>query len=65
MPNKTKYLVTLNWYGEVHTIYTSSSTEQRALNNAICQLAAKVGYCRSYVKCFFLGEKDNFKIVRR
>lgn len=65
MPNKTKYLVTLNWYGEVHTIYTSSSTEQRAFNNACSQLAKKVGYNYTFVKCFFLGEKDNFKIKER
>ena len=65
MKAKKKYKITLNWYGEVHTIYTSSSTEQRALNNATTRLAATLGMSRAYVKCFFLGERDNFKIKER
>ena len=65
MKAKKKYLVHLNWSGEVHILYTSSSTEQGALNNACSQLAKKVGYDYTYVKCFFLGEKDNFKVVER
>ena len=65
MKDKKKYLVTLNWYGEIHTLYTSSSTEQKALTNAICQLAKKISYDLAYVKRFFLGDKDNYKIKER
>ena len=62
---KKKYRVNLNWYGEVHTFFTSSSTEKKALTNAISQLAKKNGYNRAFVKRFFLGDKDNFSIKER
>ena len=65
MTTANKYKVTLNWSGELHTFWTSSSTEKRALNNAVAQLAEKLGRDRIYVKRSFFGEKDNFKVERR
>jgi hypothetical protein len=62
---KTKYLVKLNWYGEVHKIYTSSTLRNGALLNAFYQLAEKTGYNKGFIKLKFLGDKDNFKIIER
>ena len=62
---KQKYKVHLNWYGEIHKLYTSSSSKSMALSNAICQLAKRVGYNRSFVKLKFLGETDNYKVEER
>ena len=62
----SKYKVTLNWSGELHTFWTSSSTEKRALENAVTRLAQKLGKSsRMSVKRSFFGEKDNYTIERR
>ena len=62
---KTKYLVELNWYGEVHKIYTSSTSKQGALSNSIYQLAKRTGYSSSFVRLKFLGHTDNWKVTER
>ena len=62
---KNLYKVTLNWYGEVHTLYTSSTTDLKALNNAISQLAKRLKVSRWRVKMYYIGGKDNYKIERR
>jgi len=65
MSAKKKYLVELNWYGEVHKIYTSSYSKAGALSNSFYQLAKKVDYYRPFVIQHFLGNKDNFKVTER
>ena len=62
---KTKYLVELNWYGEVHKIYTSSTSRQGALSNSFNQLAKRSGYSRSFVRLKFLGHTDNWNVTER
>jgi hypothetical protein len=62
---KTKYLVRLNWYGEVHNVYTSSTSRNGALLNAFRQLAKRTGMNKGFIKLKFLGDKDNFKITER
>ena len=62
---KNLYIVTLNWYGEIHTLYTSSSSDLKALGNAVSQLAKRLKVSRWKVKMYYLGGKDNFKIERR
>jgi hypothetical protein len=62
---KTKYLVRLNWYGEVHNVYTSSTSENGALLNAFQQLARKTGMSKGFIKLHFRGDKDNFKVTER
>ena len=59
------HIIKLNWYGEVHTFYTNSTTDLKALGNAISQLAKRLKVSRNYVKCNFDGRRDNFKIERR
>ena len=63
--NKYKYLVKMNWYGEVHKIYTSSYSNYGAFENACHQLAKRVGYTKAFVKSKFSGKKDNYEIVER
>ena len=59
---KKKYKVLLNWYGEIHTIYTSSKNKTGALNNSFYQLAKRTGYSRGYIALKFLGYTDNYKV---
>ena len=63
--DKTKYIVELNWYGEVHTVYTSSTSEQGALSNSFTQLANRTGSNRGFIKLHFRGHKDNWKVTER
>uniref|UniRef100_A0A6H2A6D3 Uncharacterized protein n=1 Tax=viral metagenome TaxID=1070528 RepID=A0A6H2A6D3_9ZZZZ len=63
--NKSKFVVKLSWYGELHIFYTNSTTDLKALSNAISQLAKRLKVSRNYVKNEFDGRKDNFKVERR
>ena len=38
-----KYLVTFNWYGELHRFYTTASSEKIAIRNAKIRLSEKLG----------------------
>jgi len=40
---KMRHKVLINWYGEVHKLYTHSKSEDGALLNAIRQLAKRLG----------------------
>jgi hypothetical protein len=57
--------VTLNWYGEIYTLYTNSSTDLKALGNAVVQLAKRFGVSRYRVRMYFDRGLDNYKIERR
>uniref|UniRef100_A0A6M3IIY8 Uncharacterized protein n=1 Tax=viral metagenome TaxID=1070528 RepID=A0A6M3IIY8_9ZZZZ len=65
MVSKFTHIVKLNWCGELHTFYTSSTTDLKALGNAVTQLAKHLKVSRNYVKYEFDGRKDNFKVERR
>ena len=54
-----KFKVTINWYGEVHVIYTHAKDANKALNNACHQLAKLVGYNFGYVKSYVKDENKN------
>uniref|UniRef100_A0A6M3KY90 Uncharacterized protein n=1 Tax=viral metagenome TaxID=1070528 RepID=A0A6M3KY90_9ZZZZ len=63
--NESKFVVKLSWYGELHIFYTNSTTDLKALGNAVSQLAKRLKVSRNYVKHSFDGRKDNFKVERR
>jgi len=58
-----RYRVTLNWYGEVHTFWTSTDKESRAEFNAMDRLARKVQMSRYYVRQYFYG-RDKVRVER-
>jgi len=62
---KSRYKVTLNWYGELHTFYTNSGSTSKAKANAISRLAKKLGKSRYIVRQYYNSGKDNFKVERR
>lgn len=52
------FKVTLNWFGEIHTIYTTTDGELRARRNALYQLANKLGKDLSFIqRHFWTGDK--------
>lgn len=53
---KTRYLITINWKGEVHEFYRHALSPNQALRHAIRELARKVGYKTSYVKSYVLED---------
>ena len=59
---RMKYKVTLNWYGELHILYTNAKSENGALENVIWRLAKKLGKSRWIVKSKFYGDRDNFEV---
>lgn len=62
-PTTKKYKVTLNWFGEVVTIYTHSMTEKSALQNAMRRLGQTLGVSFSRVRVYILNSKhDRWKV---
>ena len=51
---KLRYKVTLNWQGEVHTIYRHATSSAQALRHAIRELARKVGYSTKHVQSYIM-----------
>jgi hypothetical protein len=60
---KTRYLITINWLGEVHSFYRHATSPQQALRHAIRELARKVGYTTEYVRNFVMETNhDRWKV---
>jgi len=60
---KTLYQVTINWKGEIHRLFSCSSTKHKALHNCIRQLAIGLGLSVSYVRNYVLEDgKDRYTI---
>ena len=51
---KLRYKVTLNWQGEIHTIYRHATSKPQALRHSIRELARKVGYSTKYVQSYIM-----------
>lgn len=47
---KEKYLVKVNWSGEILEYYTRAFNEEQAKHNVIVKVANAVGYTRYYVR---------------
>ena len=58
-----KYMVDLNWYGEVIQIYTTAKSERSAYIQAIGKLAISKDYGFRVVDHYFRGT-DRFKITK-
>jgi len=59
---KEKFMVTLNWRGELHEIYTYATTPRGALRNAAVRLQKKLLLTGGLIR-YFDGSLDNYKIV--
>lgn len=57
----SKRKVLLNYNGEVHTYYTHSSSDNKALQNARCRLEDELGKVRGTLKNYF-KDKPNFEV---
>jgi hypothetical protein len=53
---KQRFKITLNWQGEVHTIYRHAASAPQALCHAIRELARKVGYSNEFVKKYVMED---------
>jgi len=59
------YKITLNWYGEIHILYTNAKGENEAKRNARTRLKEKLGKdSLSEITCYFDGRKDNMRIEK-
>jgi tetrahydromethanopterin S-methyltransferase subunit H len=47
---KPRYLITINWQGEIHKFYRYADSPEQALRHAIRQLAREVGYASKFVR---------------
>jgi hypothetical protein len=60
---KTRYLITINWLGEVHSFYRHATSPQQALRHTIHELARKVGYTTQRVRSYVMETNhDRWKV---
>ena len=60
---KTRYLITINWQGELHSFYRHATSAPQALRHAICELARKVGYDTKFVRRYVMEDvNDRYKV---
>lgn len=59
---KKTFLVKLNYYGEVHSFYTTSTTPTKALGNAMNRLAKKMKVSIYYINNYLLNKDKHFVI---
>ena len=56
------YKVTLNYHGELHEFYTTTTSQRHALKNAQYQLAQKLGKDLAFVqRHFWTGDKYSIR----
>ena len=51
---KVRYLITINWSGQVFSFYRHATSADQALRHAIRQLAREVGYTTRYVRDYVM-----------
>ena len=57
---KKVYLVTLNWKGEIHKFYSTTSAPDVAKRNALRKLSRLLDRSFHTLALYFNGSKDNF-----
>ena len=57
------YKVTLNWYGELHCVYTKTTRPDIAARNAVYKLAQSLGRDLSFVRPYF-NHGDKILVTR-
>lgn len=60
-----KYQGTFNWYGEVHTLWTIAINPNQAYSNMTTRLAKALKLSVRFVRLYYDGSKDNYRIERR
>jgi hypothetical protein len=62
LPQKL-YKVTMNWQGEVHSVYRWATSVDNALQLAFVHLAKKLGMNKTHrIANYFLSGKDNIEV---
>jgi len=51
---KTRYQITINWQGELHSFYRHATSADQALRYAIRELARKVDYSARFVRSYVM-----------
>jgi len=62
MKTPNKFKVTLNYHGELLTIFTIASHKKGALNNAIFQLAQKLKRDLSFIRSYFNYKQNSYHV---
>lgn len=57
-----KYKVTLNWYKEIHTFYTTATSEAKAKQNAFARLASKIDRSIRLINKYYQENQCSYKI---
>jgi len=58
-----KYSGNYNHQGEIFRLWTNCETEPEAHRNFIVQLAERLKRTKAYMRSYFNGSRDNFKIT--
>ena len=56
------YKGTFNWYGQVMTFHTTTTSKKKAYSNLLAQLAYAVGFHIKKVRPYFDKDMDNYRI---
>ena len=59
---KKRYLVNLNWYGEIHATWTWDLNPNKATNNMITRMSRKLGVSKYRLRCYVLEGKNRVHV---
>lgn len=62
--SKYLYYGQYNWYGEIHKLWTRAKTPTIANKQILTKLAKLLNISNYKLRCYFNGNKDNFKITK-
>ena len=61
---KDKYMMTFNYQGEIHKIYTYAVTPHQAFEQCVIRLAQKLEVIPYVVRNYFNGKNRNYEIKK-
>ena len=62
MTSKTKYKITVNWYGELSTFWRYATSPKQALSLVCIEMAKLLKIETATVRRYYSQGKDNYKV---
>ncbi len=56
------YFGRYNWQGEIHKLWTHAKNPEAAHRQFIAKLSKILNVSKYKLRCYFAGNKDNFKV---
>jgi len=62
MTSKTKYKITVNWYGELMTFWRYAKTPRQAMSLTCIEMGKILGRETAAIRRYYSQGKDNYKV---